>query len=148
MDDIFSKIVSIILMVILLCIIPAFYISIYTDVTRYLYNNNQMTSFLDEIIYTGSIKDNELLRNDNFEIIVERKIYLPDYEEIKNISLTKNTINEKILNNSIYKFDKGDLVTVVLKNDNRSDIFFNKIFNINNNVSYLTYSGVVKNECY
>lgn len=149
MDDIFSKMVSIILIVILLCIVPAFYVSLYTDLSRYLYLNNRITSLIDEVIYTGTIKDDELLHNDNFELTLQRNVYIPEDNEMKSLALTKNTINEQIKNNSIYKLEQGDIVTAFLVNNkNLSNTFLDKIFNIKNNVNYITYTGVVKNECY
>lgn len=149
MDDIFSKMVSIILIVILLCVVPAFYVSLYTDLSRYLYLNNRITSLIDEVIYTGVIRDDELLHNDDFELTLQRNVYIPEDNEMKCLALTKNTINEQIKNNSIYKFEQGDIVTAFLvDNKNLSNTFLDKIFNIKNNVNYITYTGVVKNECY
>lgn len=149
MDDIFSKMISIILITIMLCIIPAFYISLFTDLNNNNYILNQMELLLDKITLKGYIEDDEFLYDDNLEVIVERDLYVPEKEEITNYAFKKNVILQNIEEKNIQKFEYGDVVTLMYNGDySNSNIFFKRLFGMKEKNNDITFAGVVKNECY
>lgn len=147
MDDSFSKMFAIILSVIMLCVIPAFYLAMLCDLNNYYYQNNYMKTKLDEAIYKGKIDDVYFITNS--EVVVYRDEYFPLYEEEKTVSYTNDTIKKCIENDKAFKLEVGDTIEITYKNNfSKVYTFINKIFNLNLDNNYITYSGVVKNESY
>lgn len=147
MDDSFSKMFAIILSVIMLCVIPAFYLAMLCDLNNYYYQNNYMKTKLDEAIYKGKIDDVYFITNS--EVVVYRDEYFPLYEEEKTVSYTNDTIKKCIENDKVFKLEVGDTIEITYKNNfSKVYTFINKIFNLNLDNNYITYSGVVKNESY
>lgn len=151
MEDSFSKLVSILISIIMLCVIPAFYLSMFSDYTSNYYNNNYYTFKLDEMIYKGRINDSDLVSSKDVSIVVEREVYFPEDEEVKVVSFSNDTIKNEIDRTGQFKLEIGDdvYITYKLNNDN-TFIFLKNIFNItkDNNADTITYQGVVKNETY
>ncbi|MCQ2978174.1 MAG: hypothetical protein MJ245_00040 [Clostridia bacterium] len=151
MEDSFSKLVSILISIIMLCVIPAFYLSMFSDFTSNYYNNYYYTFKLDEMIYKGRINDSDLVSSKDVSIVVEREVYFPEDEEVKVVSFSNDTIENEIDRTGQFKLEIGDdvYITYKLNNDN-TFIFLKNIFNIakDNNADTITYQGVVKNETY
>lgn len=147
MEDSFSKLVTIIISVIMLCVIPSFYLSVLCDFNNYYYENNYIKSKLDEAIYKGKIDDLDLVSNN--DITIYRDTYVPIYDEEKTISFTNDTIKREIENNDVFYLEKGDSIVITHKNNfTNTNVFMNKLFNTDNETNYITYAGVVKNESF
>ena len=147
MDDSFSKLIAIIISVIMLCVIPAFYLTMLCDFNNYYYQNNYMKTKLDEAIYKGKITDLDFLSSN--EVVVYREQYLPMYDEEKIVSFTNDTIIRNIKDNNAFYLEEGDTIVMTYKNNfSNISIFLNKFFDLDIENNYITYSGVVKNEAY
>ena len=148
MDDIFSKIISIIILVITLCIIPAFYLNIYYDFVSYNNKLNEAYLFLDNATLKGEILEDKRLLDSNFQLIVLRNRYFPKEDDVCNIAYTNASILDEIVSKKSFKLNVGDIVVITWDNEfKNSNLFLNNIFNFKFSNIPIRIAGVVRNEC-
>ena len=146
MDNYFEKTFTIILLVILLCVVPAFYITMLTDYTKTVNETSMTRSILDRILLTGEVREEDFLNNKDLSIEVFRDSYFENEYgelELKTVCFT----GDSLITNKNVKLEVGDTVILTNKCSGRnSSLFLKSLFGASCDDIMIRLAGVCKNE--
>ena len=146
MDNYFSKIFTILLLVVLLCVVPAFYITMLTDFTKTVNETSNTRALLDKILLTGEVKEDDFTDDLSIEVFRDTFIENEDGEyELRTVCYTKDSL----ITNKNATLEVGDTVVLTNKcNSNKTSLFLKHIFGTSSLDTTIRLAGVCKNENY
>lgn len=165
MEDIFSKMVLILIVSFLVFIVPTLYLEMFLANVNYNEKANKTKMFIDDVINKGYIdnrmyniflKSLNLVDNENedinqkLDIKIKRTMAFLDNNKIKckEVLYTNCTILKSIEEDKIFKLHLGDQITITIDNnyDRALNFLTTKIFKTKINMNVIRYGGVIKNE--
>ncbi|MCQ2749410.1 MAG: hypothetical protein MJ246_05475 [Clostridia bacterium] len=147
MDNYFSKIFTILLLAVLLCVVPAFYITMLTDYTNTVNESSKTRALLDKILLTGEVKEEDFESSDiTIEVFRDTYILNEDGEyELRTVSYTEDSLIDK----QNVKLEVGDIVVITNKcSGSNTGLFLKFIFGTKLDDVMIRLAGVCKNESY
>ncbi len=158
MNDILGKFVAIVLLVILLCVIPAFYLENLREEAIVTSKKNNIVSIVELILNKGEInyclyEDIKREDDENYDVrinVIKEELFInniSDIYEIKKKVYTDKSISEDILLENTFKLNKGDCISVELEKSSLSplDNILKKYLRYEKDV-YFAYGGTARNE--
>ena len=141
MNNSFSKMVEIIILINFMFIMPVMYFFLKQDYINYMYAYDKTVRFVDNIRNVGYINDNILkkyykelsLMNKTYEIHMDCIEYVPIYDDSTN-KLYSREKRIDLINMEEYVFNKNDYLTVKI-------IIYGKY-----NKSFIIYGGSIKDD--